>query len=124
MTPFVDKLELMPAAVATRTGSMNMEISNRITDEDVRALVDLARSVRGDIALRLYIPCCAGEDERTKKIAAAYDGFFARFQGAPDKVANEIRALGELGIDEFHLAASDEATYANLAPLLVDDSSS
>jgi alkanesulfonate monooxygenase SsuD/methylene tetrahydromethanopterin reductase-like flavin-dependent oxidoreductase (luciferase family) len=118
VTPFVDKLELMPAAVATRTGAMNMEISNAITDDDVRALADLARSVRDDIVLRLYVPCCAGDDERTRKVAAAYDGFFARFQGSPNKVAHEILALGEWGISEVHLATSDEATYRNLAPLL------
>jgi alkanesulfonate monooxygenase SsuD/methylene tetrahydromethanopterin reductase-like flavin-dependent oxidoreductase (luciferase family) len=118
VVPFVDKLELMPAAVATRTGSMNMEITNQLSYDDIRAMIDLARSTRGDLPLRIYVPCCAGDDDRTKKIASMYEGFFADFNGSPSKVAESVLALAELGIDEAHLAPSDEYTYVNLAPLL------
>jgi alkanesulfonate monooxygenase SsuD/methylene tetrahydromethanopterin reductase-like flavin-dependent oxidoreductase (luciferase family) len=120
VAPLVDKLELMPAAVATRTGQMNMDITNRLSYDDIRAMVDRARSVRADITLGIYIPCCAGDDERTKKIASLYDGFFADFQGSPSRVADNILALGEFGIDEFHLSASDAYTYPNLAPQLLN----
>jgi alkanesulfonate monooxygenase SsuD/methylene tetrahydromethanopterin reductase-like flavin-dependent oxidoreductase (luciferase family) len=121
VAPFVDKLEIMPPAVATRSGTMDLDVSNAVTLDDVRALVDLARSTREDLPLRLYVACCAGDDERTQRIAEMFpSGFFAQFYGSPSKVADAILSLGELGIDEFHLAPNDQYTYENLAPLLLN----
>jgi alkanesulfonate monooxygenase SsuD/methylene tetrahydromethanopterin reductase-like flavin-dependent oxidoreductase (luciferase family) len=119
VAPYIDKLELMPAAVATRGGSVDMAVSNSITRDDIRAMVDFARSTRDDLPLRLYIPCCAGDDERTKKIAAMFDGFFAEFQGSPPKVADAIHRLGDLGLAELHVSPTDQYTFENLAPLLL-----
>jgi alkanesulfonate monooxygenase SsuD/methylene tetrahydromethanopterin reductase-like flavin-dependent oxidoreductase (luciferase family) len=119
VAPYVDKLEIMPAAVSTRGGAMNMERSNQVTRDDVRALIDCARSVRDDVPLRVYITCCAGDDERTQRVASMFEGFFADFQGSPEKVAANILGLADLGIDEVHLQPSDNYTYGNLAPLLV-----
>jgi alkanesulfonate monooxygenase SsuD/methylene tetrahydromethanopterin reductase-like flavin-dependent oxidoreductase (luciferase family) len=120
VAPFVDKLELMPPALATREGAMDVGAMNSVTDDDVRAMVDRARAARDDLPLRLYVACCAGDDERTARISSMFtEGFFAKFYGSPSKVADAILALGGLGIEEFHLAPNDQYTYENLAPLLL-----
>jgi hypothetical protein len=67
----------------------------------------------------LYVACCAGDDERTKRVEAMSAGYFADFQGSPSKVADAVLGIGELGIDEVHLSPSDNYTFQNLAPLLV-----
>jgi alkanesulfonate monooxygenase SsuD/methylene tetrahydromethanopterin reductase-like flavin-dependent oxidoreductase (luciferase family) len=118
VAPYVDKLELMPVAVATRGGAIDRDRFNQVTRDDVRALIDRARSARDDLPLRTYVTCCAGDDERTRQVAANFDGFYADFQGSPQKVADAIWSLEELGVDEVHLYAGDEATFTNLAPLL------
>lgn len=116
----VDKLELMPPSLVTRSGAMDTAAFNSVGRDDVRAMVDRARSTREDLPLRLYVACCAGDDERTERIASKFtEGFFADFYGSPSKVADAVLGLGELGVDEVHLAPNDQYTYDNLAPLLL-----
>jgi alkanesulfonate monooxygenase SsuD/methylene tetrahydromethanopterin reductase-like flavin-dependent oxidoreductase (luciferase family) len=120
VAPLVDKLELMPPAAATRGGTMDMSTFSAVSYDDVRAMVDFARAVREDLKLRLYVSCCAGDDERTRHIASTVgEGFFADFFGASRKVADAVLALGDLGVDELHLAPNDDYTYQNLAPFLL-----
>jgi alkanesulfonate monooxygenase SsuD/methylene tetrahydromethanopterin reductase-like flavin-dependent oxidoreductase (luciferase family) len=120
VAPFVDKLELMPQSLGNRSGSIDMAALNSVTRDDVRSMIDLARSARGDIPLRMYVGCCAGDDERTARISSMFsEGFFADFYGSPKKVADAVLGLADFGIDEFHLAPNDQYTYENLAPLLM-----
>jgi alkanesulfonate monooxygenase SsuD/methylene tetrahydromethanopterin reductase-like flavin-dependent oxidoreductase (luciferase family) len=116
----IDKLELMPPSLANRSGTLEISGMNAVTRDDVRGMVDMARSARSDLPLRMYVACCAGDDERTARIAALFtEGFFADFYGTPNKVADAILGLEDMGIDEFHLAPNDQYSFENLAPLLL-----
>jgi alkanesulfonate monooxygenase SsuD/methylene tetrahydromethanopterin reductase-like flavin-dependent oxidoreductase (luciferase family) len=119
VAPYVDKLEIMPPAVATRTGMVDIAMSNAVSRDDVLRMIDVARAAREDLPLRLYVACCAGTDERSRRISELYtEGFFADFHAEPAKVADAILALGDLGVAELHIAPNDQYSYENLAPRL------
>lgn len=120
VAPFVDRLELKAASSATRGGRLDLAALAAVTWDDLRAQVDLARSARADLPLGLHVLCCAGDDERTRRIASKFPegSLFGRFYGPPDQVAQAVWSLADLGVNRVHLTPGDQHSYANLAPLL------
>jgi len=116
-TPLLDRVELKAASSATRGGQLDLAALGSITRADLEDLVRRVRDVRPDIPLGMFVLCSAGDDERTRAVAAAmppgslYGGFF----GEPKKVADSIAALAELGITRAQVSPFGEASFPAIA---------
>ncbi len=119
VTPHVDRVEVKPAAIATRGGSLDWDRYATVTDDDVRGLLTRVRSVRPDVEIDLFVICNAASDlatrERSEQLGS---GFAGRFFGAPEQVAAAIVGLGELGISRVQLSPLEPSSLDRLAPLL------
>lgn len=119
VTPYVDRVEVKPAAVATRGGALDWEVYATVTDADVHGLLAQVREVRPDITIDLFVICNAADDAATRERGRQLgDGFAGRFFGPPEGVAESIGRLGELGIGRVQLSPVDPASLDRLAPLL------
>jgi alkanesulfonate monooxygenase SsuD/methylene tetrahydromethanopterin reductase-like flavin-dependent oxidoreductase (luciferase family) len=120
VAPYIDKLELIPAGRANRGGSWDREAYGALTTDDVRALIDVARSARDDLTIQLHVACrvrvAGGRPPRT---SFPPDSFLGAFYGAADSVASALLAIEDLGLDEVHIGPHDEHTYVELAPRLL-----
>ena len=119
VTPHVDRVEVKPAAVATRGGTLDWEVYATVTDADVHRLLAQVREVRADVTIDLFVICNAVDDAATRERRRQLgDGFASRFFGPPERVAESIDRLGELGIGRVQLSPIDPASLDRLAPLL------
>lgn len=120
VTPFVDRIEVKPAARATRGGSLDWDLYATVTDAEVTELVDRVRRIRHDIPVDLFVICNAADDDATRSLSERLGGGFGgRFVGSPTMVADSITALGDLGISRVQLSAIDPESLDRLAPLLI-----
>jgi alkanesulfonate monooxygenase SsuD/methylene tetrahydromethanopterin reductase-like flavin-dependent oxidoreductase (luciferase family) len=120
VTPHVDRVEVKPAAIATRGGALDWDAYGQVTDADVRSLVEAVRSRREGITVDLFITCNAAGDEITRTRAAQLgDRFAGKFFGPPEKVAESIRRLAELGVTRVQLSPIDPTSVDRLAPHLL-----
>jgi alkanesulfonate monooxygenase SsuD/methylene tetrahydromethanopterin reductase-like flavin-dependent oxidoreductase (luciferase family) len=119
VTPYVDRVEVKPAAVATRGGALDWDVYGAVTWADVSDLLDRVRSVRPDIATDLFVICNAADDLPTRERAMRLgDGFAAAFFGSPNKVAESIERLIALGVSRVQLSPLDPTSLDRLAPVL------
>jgi alkanesulfonate monooxygenase SsuD/methylene tetrahydromethanopterin reductase-like flavin-dependent oxidoreductase (luciferase family) len=120
VTPHVDRVEVKPAAVATRGGSLDWDLYAKVTDDDVAALIASVEAVRPDVRIDLFVMCNAADDAPTRERRTHLEGSFgARFFGPPPVVAEAITGLGGLGLGRVQLSPIDPATLDRLAPLLI-----
>jgi alkanesulfonate monooxygenase SsuD/methylene tetrahydromethanopterin reductase-like flavin-dependent oxidoreductase (luciferase family) len=124
VAPYVDKLELIPASMANRGGTWDREAYGAVTSEDVRALIDVARSARDDLTIQLHVACrvriAGGPPPRT---SFPPDSFLGAFHGPADSVASALLAIEDFGLDEVHIGPHDEHTYVELASRLLGPAS-
>jgi alkanesulfonate monooxygenase SsuD/methylene tetrahydromethanopterin reductase-like flavin-dependent oxidoreductase (luciferase family) len=120
VTPHVDRVEVKPAAAATRGGTLDWANYATVTSADVDDLLARVRLVRDDIPVDMFVICNAAEDRATKERAEQLgDGFAAQFFGSPSAVAESIMGLAERGVGRITLSALDPESIDRLAPLLV-----
>jgi len=120
VAPLVDRVEVKPAASATRGGTLDWDRCAQVTEADVRALIDAVRIRHHGVTVDLFIMCNAASDDATRRRAAQLgDGFVGNFFGPPGKVAESIRQLAELGIGRVQLSPVDPASIDRLAPELL-----
>jgi alkanesulfonate monooxygenase SsuD/methylene tetrahydromethanopterin reductase-like flavin-dependent oxidoreductase (luciferase family) len=120
VAPYVDKLELMPASRASRGGGWDKTAYAAITVDDVRELIDFARSTRDDIVIQFHVACRVDDPSRgsATRSTGPGDSFLRAFYGPADQVAEALLAIGDLGIDDVYIGPHDEYTYEQLAPRL------
>ncbi len=119
VTPHVDRVELKPAAAATRGGALDWDAYATVTDDDVDRLLALVRDVRPDVTIDLFVICNAADDAATRERAEQLgDGFAGRFFGPPAEVAAAVTELGARGIARVQLSPLDPASLDRLAPVL------
>lgn len=118
--PHVDRIELMGFSVSD-TGDP-LEFAARVaaySEDDLRARVALAREVAPETPLGFLALVGAGPDPALRARGEAMgDGLFGGFLGEPERVAGNLRRLGELGIDRVQIAPSTPDTLTLLAPFL------
>ena len=120
VTPHVDRVEVKPAALATRGGVFDWDLYGQVTDADVRALVEAVRARREGITVDLFVSCNAATDGATSARSAQLgDGFAGKFFGSPEKVAESIRQLADMGIGRVQLSPLDPTSIDRLAPRLL-----
>ena len=118
--PHVDRMELMGFPVSD-VGDPT-EFAGRVAafDEDaLRARVEMARELRPDMPLGFLALVGAGDDPALREQGKAMgDRIFGGMLGEPERVATNLRRLGELGIDRVQMAPSTPDTLTLLAPYL------
>ena len=119
VTPYLDRVEVKPAAAATRGGTLDWDVYATVTDDDVDDLLARVRRVRNDVAVDIFIICNAADDAVTKQRAEQLgEGFAAQFFGPAPAVAESILRLAERGVGRVTLAMLDPTSIDRLAPLL------
>lgn len=116
VSPHVDRVEIKPAARATRAGTLDWDGYGKVTDADVRSMVEAVRSRRDEVTVDLFVMCNAADDSATRaRVAQLGDGFAGKFFGSPKKVAESIEQLAELGIGRVQLSPVDPTSLDRLA---------
>ena len=118
--PYVDRLELMGWSVSDVGDAV--EFAGRVAsfgEDDLRARVAMAREVAPEMPLGFLALVGAGPDPALREQGKAMgDRIFGGFLGEPERVATNLRRLGDLGIDRVQLAPSTPDTLTLLAPYL------
>lgn len=119
VTPHVDRVELKPAAKATRGGSLDWDVYATVTREEVGRLFSSVRAVRPDVTIDVFVIGNAGDDLATQERSAMLgDGFASEFFGPPERVAESLLELSEFGVGRVQFSAVDPTSFDRLAPLL------
>jgi alkanesulfonate monooxygenase SsuD/methylene tetrahydromethanopterin reductase-like flavin-dependent oxidoreductase (luciferase family) len=119
VTPHCDRIEIKAASPSTRGGDVDMAAMAAIPDEHLVDLIHRVRAVDPDIGVGMFLFCNVGEDRLTRDLEAMMgDGLYSRFYGAPEKVAEGIAWLGELGISRCQISPIDDASFDRLAPVV------
>ena len=66
ITPHVDRVEVKPAAVATRGGTLDWNVYATVTDAGVADLLARVRAVRADIPVDMFVILNAADDAATR----------------------------------------------------------
>ncbi len=118
--PYVDRIELMGWPVSDVGDPV--EFAGKVaafSEDDLRARVELAREVAPDTPLGFLALVGAGSDPALRQRGKMMgDRIFGGFLGEPERVATNLRRLGELGIDRVQIAPSTPDTLSLLAPYL------
>jgi len=119
VTPHVDRIEVKPAASATRGGVLDWEIYATVTRDDVERMLAAVRSVRSDVTIDVFVVGNAAVDLATRERSAMLgDSFAAAFFGPPEQVAESLLALSAFGVGRVQFSAVDPTSFDRLAPLL------
>jgi len=116
VTPLVDRIEIKASARATRVGHLDFSIMASVTEEEVRAGVERAQSIRADVPLGIFILVGAGDDPMVHGLKQGMgNGYLGRFIGAPRDVAQALRELGDMGVDRVQLTELVPGSHTLLA---------
>jgi hypothetical protein len=120
-TPLVDRVELKGASVATRGGGIDMAKLTAIPKQHLLDLVDQVRRIRDDVPIGFFVLCAVGDGPAVQAVSnmCSPDSLYGGFYGPPEKVAESILGLEELGIDVAQVSPASATDFAELAPFLI-----
>ncbi|MBH81244.1 MAG: hypothetical protein CMQ49_12125 [Gammaproteobacteria bacterium] len=121
VAPVADRIEIMAFSMTAGPGDVGFlpDVISAYGEDDLKARVDLARTVAPDTPLGFLALVGAGDDPAlAARSEAMGDGMFSGFIGPTERVAENLFRLGELGIHRVQIAPSTPDTLSNLAPLL------
>ncbi|HJP40328.1 MAG TPA: hypothetical protein QGF35_01295, partial [Dehalococcoidia bacterium] len=119
VTPLVDRVEVKGAGSATRGGALDFAALASIGKDDIRRLVDQVRSIDPEKPLSFFALAAAGRNPVVKGMESMLgDGVYGGLNGEPEKVATNLRALGEIGFERVNVSPTFPGTEAALAPFL------
>ena len=117
--PLVDRIEVNVSSVATRGGALDLDLLARVERTELDALVRGVRAVNPTAPLGMLVLCNVGDDERTRAYEEQMRGsFLGGFFGPPEKVADALRELEELGLSRVQITPFFESSFELLAPYL------
>ena len=121
--PHVDRIELMgfPVSDVSDPSTFAVRVA-AYSEDDLRARIELAREVAPETPLGFLALVGVGPDPALREQGKAMgDRVFGGLLGEPERVAANLRRLGELGIDRVQIAPSTPDTLTLLAPYLNGD---
>jgi alkanesulfonate monooxygenase SsuD/methylene tetrahydromethanopterin reductase-like flavin-dependent oxidoreductase (luciferase family) len=119
VTPLVDRVELKVASAATRGGRLDFARLAQVTRDDLADLVARVRAVRDDVPIGVFVMAGCGDHPRVRALGDALAGsFMGTFVGEPERVAEALHGLGDLGIERVQLTSYTPDTIPLLAPHL------
>lgn len=119
VTPHADRVEIKASSPTTRGGTLDMAAMAGISDRHLIEMIELVRAVNPRIGLGMFVFCNVGDDQRTRDLSALMGGgLYSRFYGSPQKVAEGLAWLAELGITRCQISPIDDGSFDRLAPVL------
>lgn len=119
IAPLVDRVELTIGR-ATRSGSNDLSLLAAVDLDDVRAMVSQVRAVNEQVPIGMLAHVAVGDgpdiEQRRQTLG---EGLFGRFVGEPDRVADTIRSLDDLGISRVQVTETVPGSVERLAPALL-----
>ena len=123
ITPLVDRVEIQAAGAATRGGGLDFTKLSQVTRDDLRVMVERVRDIRPGIPVSFFALCAAGEGPELKeRVDVLGDNLYGGIVGHPEKVAGNLMALQEIGIDRVNVSPTAPGTEEALAPFLLRES--
>lgn len=119
VTPHCDRVEIKASSASTRGGVLDLKVMAQIDDQHLVDMIERVRSVSPDIGIGMFVLCNAVDDDRTKAMQEILgDSLYSRFYGSPQKLAEGLAWLGELGITRCQISPLNDHTLDALAPVL------
>jgi alkanesulfonate monooxygenase SsuD/methylene tetrahydromethanopterin reductase-like flavin-dependent oxidoreductase (luciferase family) len=120
IAPLVDRVEIKGASRASRGGRLDLPLLGTVTREDVRELVGRVREVQPHAPLSFFALCAAGSGPAIEGLTKLLgDELYGGFVGEPERVAEQLRSLEELGFDRVQLSPMIPGCEEALAPHLI-----
>jgi alkanesulfonate monooxygenase SsuD/methylene tetrahydromethanopterin reductase-like flavin-dependent oxidoreductase (luciferase family) len=117
--PIVDRIEINVGSPATRDGVLDLAKMARVERFHLHELLSRVKEVNPDAPLGMFVLCSVGRDERTEAYQAQMgDSFLGEFFGSPEKVADALLRLEDLGISRVQISPFIESSFEQLAPYL------
>jgi alkanesulfonate monooxygenase SsuD/methylene tetrahydromethanopterin reductase-like flavin-dependent oxidoreductase (luciferase family) len=117
--PLLDRVEVNVSSAATRGGALDLDLLARVERADLDALVRGVRDVNPTAPLGILVLCNVGDDERTRAYEEQMGGsFLGQFFGPPEKVADALLELEDLGLSRVQITPFFESSFELLAPFL------
>jgi alkanesulfonate monooxygenase SsuD/methylene tetrahydromethanopterin reductase-like flavin-dependent oxidoreductase (luciferase family) len=117
--PLVDRIEINISSPATRGGALDLARLARIERAELDTLIRRVREVNAAAPLTLMVLCNVGDDERTQAYEAQMGGsFLGAFFGPPQKVADALFGLQDIGLSRVQVSPFVESSFERLAPYL------
>jgi len=116
VTPLVERVELKMGR-STRSGGLDLAALASVTRDEVREMVDTVRSVNPAVLVSVLAFVACGPDAAPMQRALG-DGLYGSMVGEPSRVAEQLRSLGELGIDRVQVSQWVPGSMSAIAPHL------
>jgi alkanesulfonate monooxygenase SsuD/methylene tetrahydromethanopterin reductase-like flavin-dependent oxidoreductase (luciferase family) len=118
IAPLVDRIEVFVGNFI-RGGAIDMVELAGVKDDDVRTLVDQVKTRRPDLPVGYFTLLAAGEGPAIDGLKQVLGkGFAGGLVGHPEEVAQNLRRMGEWGIERVQLTELVPGTHTALAPYL------
>lgn len=122
--PHVDRIELFANAPAFRTGVMDFSKLGRVSRDEFRRLIDLAREVAPNARIGGGFFVGAGDHPGVRFMAKGFgDGFCQGLAGSPTQVADTLHGWAAEGLDHVSVLPPFDGTLELLTPLLLEQGS-
>lgn len=116
VAPLADRVEVVPNAVALRSGKLNLAGWADGTPDRIRDLVGWVKDANPEASIGIGCFAAAGNSPAVESISRIFgDGPLAGMAGEPAAVADALRGLGDLGIDRCLVMGLVPGTYDTLA---------
>jgi alkanesulfonate monooxygenase SsuD/methylene tetrahydromethanopterin reductase-like flavin-dependent oxidoreductase (luciferase family) len=114
VAPIADRVELKFGR-STRGGNLDGAALATSTRAELVAMIDQVRSVAPDTPIGVFTMIAVGSAAETDEIRTGLgDGLYADFAGEPSRVLDNLRSLGELGLDRVQVTERLAGSIARL----------
>lgn len=116
VAPLADRVELKFGR-STRGGDLDATELASASRDDLRAMVEQVRSVAPSVPLGAFAMIAVGDEPEVDRVRTMLgDGLYSQFVGEPGRVLENLRSLGELGIDRVQLTDLVKGSSLRLVP--------
>ena len=117
VAPLADRVELKFGR-STRGGDLDVAELAAAGRDDLRAMVDQVRAVAPTVPIGAFAMIAVGDGPEVDRVRTMLGGgLYSEFVGEPARVLENLRSLGELGIDRVQLTDLVTGSWLRLAPL-------
>lgn len=121
IAPLVDRVEVM-FGPAVAGGFLDFDIWKRLSADDLRRRIDIAREASPSVKVGVGVFVAAGASDDVAALAArAGDSLQSKLIGEPTAVADGLRSLKELGVDRVGITPMTSTTGLELGEVLLTD---
>ena len=117
VAPLADRVELKFGR-STRGGDLDVAELAASGRDDLRAMIDQVRAVAPTVPIGAFAMIAVGDGPEVERVRAVLgDGLYSEFVGEPARVLDNLRSLGDLGIDRVQLTDLVSGSSLRLAPV-------